>query len=283
MPVRGCYPGVKWLVFVTLVCAAPFAAQAENAALASIFRNLAPGSKQTIDHAAWTALLGRYVHLGEDGLNRVDYAAFKRDGHGALKSYIGELEKLDPRTLDRPGQFAYLANLYNAKTIDVVLEAYPIASIKDISLGGGLLATLAGGPWKAKVVKVGGVEASLDDIEHGVLRPLFKDPRVHYAVNCASIGCPNLGTEAFTATKLDEQLDAAARAYVNHQRGAKVSGDGLIVSSIYKWYQGDFGGSDEGVVRHLRKYAAGDLAVSLETKQTIASHAYDWGLNDITR
>jgi hypothetical protein len=124
--------------------------------------------------------------------------AFKERGHGALKDYISTLVAVDPATLNRSEQFALLANLYNAKTIDIVLENYPVKSIKDISLGGGLFAAFTGGPWKAKVLKMKGVALSLDDIEHGILRPTFRDPRVHYAVNCASVGCPNLGTEAFT-------------------------------------------------------------------------------------
>ena len=88
---------------------------------------------------------------------------------------------------------------------------YPVKSIKDISLGGGLVATVTGGPWKAKVTKLGGVELSLDDIEHGIMRPVFKDPRVHYAVNCASVGCPNLGTEAFTRRKAERAARAGGK------------------------------------------------------------------------
>jgi hypothetical protein len=245
-----------------------------------LFSTAASGSAKTVDHSAWDALLKSYVKPGPDGLNRVDYVAFKDEGHGALKDYISTLVAVDPATLDRREQFALLANLYNAKTIDIVLENYPVKSIKDISLGGGLLTVFTGGPWKSKVLKMKGVALSLDDIEHGILRPTFKDPRVHYAVNCASVGCPNLGTEAFTGAKLEAQLNAAARAYVNSPRGAKVGPDGLVVSSIYSWFDEDFGGNDKGVIEHLRTYAAPDLAQKLEGTKSISDHAYDWSLND---
>ena len=125
-----------------------------------------------------------------------------------------------------------------------------------------------------------GVALSLDDIEHGILRPTFRDPRVHYSVNCASVGCPNLGTEAFTGDKLASQLDAAARAYVNHPRGAKFGQGGLVVSSIYSWFDDDFGGNQKGIIEHLKIYAAPDLAQKLKGTKSISDYAYDWSIND---
>ncbi len=268
------------LVAVAALCD-PLPATADNAELVALFKNSAVGSTQTVDHAAWDALLAKYVRRGADGLNRVDYAAMKSGAHADLQSYIARMENIDPRKLDRPEQIAFLANLYNAETIDIVLDHYPVASIKDISLGGGFLAAFTGGPWKAKVLKIAGVEASLDDIEHAVLRPVFKDPRVHYAVNCASVGCPNLGTEAFTGAKLDQQLNAAARAYINSPRGGAMRDDGLVVSSIYDWYKSDFGGTEQGVLKHLRSFAEPPLAAKLAKAPAIAGYAYDWRLNDI--
>lgn len=234
----------------------------------------------TVDHSVWDKLLKAYVHESADGINRVDYAAFKKTGQAALKSYIASLQGVDLRTLSRPEQFAMLANLYNAKTIDIILDHYPVKSIKDISLGGGLLTAFTGGPWKSPVVKLSGVPLSLDDIEHGMLRPVFKDPRVHYAVNCASLGCPNLQTEAWTAAKLNAALDNAAKSYVNNRRGASVEGNGIEVSSIYHWFKADFGGNDAGVIAHLRKFAEPALAEKLKTAGTISGDRYDWSLND---
>lgn len=253
-------------------------ARAQDAA--DIFRTPATGSTLTVDHSILDRLLKTYVKTGADGLNRVDYAAFKSTGQAELKQYIEQLEAVDPQALDKSEQFAFLANLYNAKTIDIVLDHYPVKSIKDISLGGGLFAAFTGGPWKAKVLKVKGVDLSLDDIEHGVLRPLFKDPRAHYSVNCASVGCPNLQTRAFTGGRLDAQLDAAAKAYVNHPRAASFVQDKLVVSSIYEWFKPDFGGNDQGVLAHLRKYSAPELKANLESVKAISDNRYDWTLND---
>ncbi|MGQ0674417.1 MAG: DUF547 domain-containing protein [Hyphomicrobium sp.] len=238
------------------------------------------GSTATVDHSAWDALLKAYVVAGSDGVNRVAYARFKREAHPRLEAYIQALAAVDVKALDRPEQFAFWANLYNAKTVDIVLDKYPVASIKDISLGGGLFASLSGGPWKAKVVEIGGVELSLDDIEHAILRPIYKDARIHYAVNCASYGCPNLGTEAFSATRLSEQLDAAARAYVNHPRGIAVKNGSATASSIYSWYQVDFGGTAAGVIAHMKRFAGEALKPKLESITGIDDYGYDWSLND---
>jgi hypothetical protein len=272
-------------VAITSLCglALPLWGVAGAAEPVDLFGQFTAGSARTVDHSAWDKLLKTYVKPGADGVNRVDYAAFKRNGHEELKIYIRRLEAVDPQTLDRREQFAFLVKLYNAKTIDVVLDNYPVKSIRDISLGGGLAALVTGGPWKAKILKVKDTDLSLDDVEHGVLRPLFKDPRMHYALNCASIGCPNLQTEAFTGAKLDAQLDVAARAYVNHPRGVTVGSNGVTVSSIYSWFKADFGGNDEGVLKHLRAYAVPGLRAKLETAESISGDAYDWGLNDLQR
>lgn len=250
---------------------------------AALFASSAKGSTETIDHSAWTELLTKYVRPQALGASRFDYKAVDQADRDRLRRYIAGLEQVDPATLDRAGQIALLANLYNAKTIDIVLEHYPVASIKDISLGGGLLAAITGGPWKQKVTKLRGEALSLDDLEHGILRPVFRDPRVHYALNCASLGCPSLPTEAFTGAKLQSQLDTAARAFINDPRGVNASADTLRVSSIYSWFQEDFGGNEAGVLKHLKLFASPSLAERLSHAQRIDGYAYDWNLNDVSR
>ncbi|MFN3868229.1 MAG: DUF547 domain-containing protein [Hyphomicrobiaceae bacterium] len=265
---------------------APVPASAKD--VTATFSAHTAGSAATVDHSAWTRLLTAHVKPATDGVNLVDYKAFKSAGHADLKSYIARLEAIDPSKLDRAEQFAFWANLYNAKTIDIVLDHYPVASIREIELGSGLLGFIkksvgVGGPWKAEVMKVSGQALSLDDIEHKILRPVHKDPRVHYAVNCSSYGCPNLGTEAFTGAKLDAQLDAAARAFVNHPRGMTVKSGSVTASSIYDWFQSDFGGSAAGVLDHVRKYAGPELTKKLAGVSSIAAYQYDWKLNDLRR
>lgn len=250
------------------------------------FRPHKTGSSITIDHGAWDTLLKTYVRPAPDGVNRVDYRAFRSKDHEALQHYVARLEKIDPTNLDRPEQMAFWINLYNAKTIDIILGHYPVRSIREISLETSLLSFLktsvgAGGPWKAEVVTVNGHALSLDNIEHDILRPLYKDPRVHYAVNCASYGCPNLQTAAFTGATMDQRLDQGARAFINHPRGLKAEGGRVMASSIYNWFQSDFGGSAAGVLDHARRYANANLKSALEGKTSIDAFDYDWRLNDI--
>ena len=232
-------------------------------------------SAETVDHSAWSAFLGAYVVEGEDGINRVRYGDVTVADRTALNAYIAALENIEVTALNRPEQFAYWVNLYNAATIRVVLENYPVDSIRDIKPN-----VLAFGPWKMNVVEVMGRKLSLDNIAHDILRVAWDEPRVHYAVNCASVGCPNLAVTAYTGAALEDMLDAAARGYINHPRGARVTDRGLVVSSIYDWYKEDFGGSDAGVIAHLKAYADANLAADLAEMTAIADHAYDWSLND---
>ncbi len=236
------------------------------------------------EEAALDALLARHVTLPSDGVARVAYARWKASAAdmAALDGWIAAAAARRPSAMPRAEAFAFWANLYNALTLKVVLDRYPVRSIRDIrSTGVPFDPRQFNGPWRTRLVTIEGRAMSLDDIEHGTMRPTFRDPRVHYAVNCASIGCPNLPPRAWRAATLERDLDAAARAFVNHPRGVTVLGDGrLRVSSIYHWFKEDFGGNDAGVVAHLRQNAAPPLATRLAAATAIADHAYDWALND---
>jgi hypothetical protein len=234
-----------------------------------------------VSHAAWTALLGEYVKPGRDGVNRVDYRGMKARGEARLKTYIAMLESARPSAMRALDRKAYWINLYNAKTLNIVLSSYPVASIRDISLPGPD-GTPADGPWSAKQLRVEGIELSLDEIEKKILIPEFNDFRIHYALNCLSIGCPNLLPEAFVAARLDRQLDAAARAFVNHPRGITVGPGRVVASSIYEWYAASLGGL-EGVIAHLTLYARPELRRRLESVRKIDAYDYDWTLNDKAR
>lgn len=233
--------------------------------------------------AAFGDLLKKYVSTGRDGINRVDYRRWHADApdRQALAAYIALQEGQRPSQLARPQAFAFWANLYNSLTLKVILDNYPVKSIRDIRSQSSLLDLKALiGPWRTQLVKIEGKSLSLDDIEHGIMRPTFADPRVHYAVNCASIGCPNLQPSPWSAATLDSDLDAAARAFVNHPRAVTVKADGsLKISSIYRWFIEDFGGNDAGILRHLRQFANADLAERLSGTPRISEDAYDWTLN----
>ncbi len=237
-----------------------------------------PASTVWIDHGDWTRFLQTYVKPDPTGLNRVDYRGVTPADRKGLADYIARLAALPVSRYSRPEQRAYWINLYNALTVNQVLAHYPLKSIRDISSG-----LFGGGPWDEALVTIEGEEVSLNDIEHRILRPIWKDPRIHYAVNCASVGCPNLLRSAFTAGTTEAMLEEAAKAYVNSPRGARVDGAGLTVSSIYVWFQDDFGGTDASVITHLRRYADGPLKKTLAGRDTIDDHAYDWSLNETGR
>ena len=229
------------------------------------------GSASTIDHSIWDRLLKVHVKAADDGINRVDYAGLKASGAAELTAYIAQMQGIDISAYNRNEQFAYWVNLYNAATVDQIVQNLPLESIRDLGV-------LGQGPWKDDILSVNGKKLSLDDIEHGILRQIWKDVRIHYAVNCASLGCPNLAAQAWQADRLEEMLEAAATAYVNHPRGFARVGGKLTASSIYDWYESDWGSAAK-VLEHARKYATGATGALLADAAKINSYDYDWALN----
>ena len=233
-----------------------------------------PKGQAGFDHSALDALLGAHVKPDGRGYNRVDYRGVKA-GLPALRAYIASLEAADPVALSKNEAHAYWINLYNAKTLEVVADAFPVTSIKKINLGGSFL--FGSGPWKAKIIKVRGRELSLDDVEHEIVRPLFADPMSHYGLNCASYSCPNLATRAFTGANVDALLRQNAMDYVNHPRGVRVEGGRITASRIYSWYAGDFGGKAR-LKDHWISLADPQKAARIASAP-ISGYEYDWSIN----
>lgn len=262
---------------------ANFASAQNQAVLIPVWNAGDDSNAATIDHSVWQSLLDAFVLEHESGVNRFDYAALKANSgeRERLRDYLAGLQAIDPREYSRAEQKAYWINFYNALTVETVTEEYPVDSIREISeslLGiGGLIPV---GPWGDVRAEVAGIDLTLDDMEHGILRPIYRDPRIHYGVNCASIGCPNLVTTAFSAGNTEELLDGAARAYVNHPRGVDiVDEDFMVISSIYTWFVEDFGGDENGVIEHLLQYAEPELAEQLREFFGFIEYEYDWALN----
>jgi len=222
----------------------------------------------------WADLLARYHVDHEDGVARLTYSAVTPSDRQVLKDYLTDMTAASVDAMTREEQFAYWVNLYNALTVDVILDHYPVETIRDISFS-----FFSFGPWSQKIVTVQGRKVSLDDIEHRILRPIWQDARVHYAVNCASIGCPNLWPEPFDPAQLETQLEAAARAYINHPRGVRVEDGAVIASSIYDWFVADFNGNEAGILAHMRDYATPETLKMLEGYSDIDEYDYDWSLN----
>jgi len=253
------------------------AGAAPRSVLWSFWNRTDETSTVTVDHSVWSDFLGSYlVADSSDGVNRVRYGAVSSKDRKELEDYISSLERVEVRALNSKEQMAYWINLYNALTVQVILDHFPVESIRDIDISPGLFSD---GPWGAELLQIEGKEVSLNDIEHRILRPVFRDNRIHYAVNCASIGCPNLRPHTYTAKDLEKMLEAGAREYVNSPRGARFEGTRLVVSRIYDWFQEDFGDSEEGVIEHLVAYASPDLAAKLKAYRGRLRYEYDWDIN----
>jgi hypothetical protein len=167
-----------------------------------------------------TRLLKAFVKPDASGYNRVDYRGVKSNLGFAAAYMTAALEAVNPVSLSRDEAHAYWINLYNAKTLEMVAEAYPVTSIKKINLGGSFL--FGSGPWKAKLMTVNGTELSLDDVEHEIVRALFNDPMSHYGLNCASYSCPNLATRAYTGANINRLLrDRPGRLCQSSARGQR--------------------------------------------------------------
>jgi len=234
------------------------------------------GAVAAVDHGPWDRFLGRYVVTDAAGVNRLRYASVTEADKKALAAYIKSLAAAPVSRLSRDGQLAFWIDLYNALTVNLVLDHYPVSSVRKIKPG-----FFSIGPWDMKLVSVEGRPLSLNDIEHRILRPLWGDARLHYALNCAAVGCPDLAAGAYTAENTEQRLEAGARAYINNPRGVAFDDKGrLVLSKIYIWFCEDFGGTTEGVLKHLRHYAAPALQARLTGSPRIGKYRYDWSLND---
>lgn len=220
-----------------------------------------------VDHSIYAVLLEKYVKHGH-----VDYRGFKAEEE-ILDQYLKVLEKTDSDNRSPNEQFAFYINAYNAWTIKLILSGYPgVKSIKD-------LGSIFKSPWKKRMCRIDGDVLTLDDIEHNILRPRFKDPRVHFAINCAALSCPPLGSEPYLGSTLDQQLNHATTAFINHPQRNYLEDNTLFISKIFKWFSEDF---DNDVIGFIMKYAKEVLKKELEAKKSKIKMKYldyDWSLN----
>ena len=220
-------------------------------------------AKETItkapSHNAWDLLLQKYV----DRAGNVDYSAF-RNSKAELSAYLEALAKNEPQSdWSKNEKLAYYINLYNAATVKLILDNYPTKSIKDIKK-----------PWGKDIVKVGNNLVSLGYIEHRVLRKM-DEPRIHFAINCASYSCPKLVNKAFTAPAMEQQLEAATKDFVNDTTRNQFSAEEAKLSEIFKWYKGDF--TNNGSLKeYINKYLATPMTANTKIKYL----KYNWNLNE---
>ena len=235
-----------------------------------------------LDSAAYDRLLKTHVRPGTVNgirLNLVDYAAVKADR--VYAQAVADFAEARPELLGTEAErFAFWANAYNLLAIKAVIDQYPVTSIKD---GGTLFQSI----WKKKVGTVAGQAYTLDDIEHGILRREFREPRVHFAIVCASLSCPDIRSEPFQGARLNAQLASAAATFLtNPTKGLEPGPDGKTarVSSIFKWFADDFA-AEGGVAQFIRRSADRATAARLAalTDRGLSYLDYDWSLNDAGR
>ncbi len=229
-----------------------------------------------INHASWQVFLdSAVVRDQEQQINLVRYRSLTEQQRQLLVNYLAYVQGIDPRSYNRAEQMAYWINLYNALTVQLVLDHPGKNSIRDMGKG-----WFSVGPWKDRLAVVAGQPLTLDDIEHRILRPLWQDRRIHYALNCASIGCPELVATAYIGTNLDAMLSAAELTYIRHPHGAVFNADGeLRLSSLFDWYLQDFAQDEQGLIEYLADHAVDDMAAQLRAYQGRPEYHYDWTLN----
>lgn len=228
---------------------------------------LLPGSLlEAFDHSGLDSVLKRYV----DGSGMVDYAGLKANRSG-LDTYLKSTAAVTKSTFDSWGaaeRLAFLINVYNAETLQYIVDNHPVASIKKL---GGIIST----PWDKENVALLGDEVSLNHLEHKVIRPNYAEPRIHFALVCAAMGCPPLRNEAFTAARLESQLENQAEVFLNQTAKNRLDGYTLYLSPIFKWYGDDFEKGDQSVSDYVDPFIDGATS-----GKSIEWTEYDWSLNE---
>lgn len=222
-------------------------------------------TSQPIGHVIWDGLLKK--HVTEAG--KVDYQGFIRDSI-SFNRYLDLLQAHHPNKLNwsRDEQLAYWLNAYNAFTVKLIIDHYPVKSIKDIKNGIPFVNTV----WDIKFIQIEGANYDLNNIEHGIIRPRFKEPRIHFAANCASISCPRLRNEAYTAKQLDEQLTDQVRYFLNSTPKNELDEYKPKLSKLFSWYRSDFG----DVIKFINTYA--DVKINKDADLEYLD--YNWSLNE---
>lgn len=228
-----------------------------------------PGT-QAPSHQLLDELLKK--HVSKDGV--VNYKGLIRE-KTKLEKYLDLISENAPdrQTWSKNEQLAYWINAYNAFTLKLIVDNYPVESIQDLHPT--IKIPLINTVWHIKFFQIGGKVSNLDEIEHKILRKEFEEPRIHFAINCASFSCPPLLNEAFVASKIDQQLDKVAEGFVNDPKRNKISADKLEISQIFSWFKGDFT-KKSSLIDFLNQYAV----IKINPNAKISHMKYDWTLNE---
>ena len=261
--------------FVLICCLAMAPAYATPSSKLNVFwADSEPNSGLHLDHSAWQKTLDEYLVVNHpSGINRFDYARVSKPHKLRLAVYIAYIAQFDPRQLSRDEQKAMWLNLYNVLVVAAVLNQQSIPEIDSIRRVGG-----EDGPWRGSMLKMVTQDISLDVIEHNILRPIWNDPRIHFALHRATLGSANLQPQVFTHKNIEQQLDQATREFVNSVRGVSFVENRLLLSTLFNWYSADFGGGIANVKKFLAKYATPELAIKIARSRRVR-YRYQWSLN----
>lgn len=254
---------------VVLMAISMNASAAPKAVMIEFWNDVEPSSGLKMNHTRWDGLLKKYVNdTHESGVNRFDYDRVTETDKKILSDYLAYLQQMDPRQLNRPRQKAFWLNLYNATIVWVILESEPKESIKSI-----------GRLWRNNRLVIARQKMSLDDIQHGVLRPLYKDPRIHFGLSAGTVGSGDILPEAYNMDNVEELLERnTKRFFTKTNKGVSVEDGVMVVSTIMKWYKKDFGSNDLMMKAFIKKYVNPEMERLIDqTRKT--SYQYDWTLN----
>jgi hypothetical protein len=239
----------------------------------------APALAAAPDYSAWGQLLARYY----DPARGMSYKALKARDAGTLDGILRQMASVDVASLPRPDQLAYWINLYNMSVVDLIADNYPVESIKDLSTDPIIRLNV----FKKPIVQVKGGKLSLNDIENDKIREGFRDPRIHFAINCAAASCPPIRTEPYVGARIDQQLDDQARRFLNGRHGVRVAKDGdgvtLHATKILDWFGKDFESWGGGKAAFVRRYLTADKQKMIDAAKGDVDFDYDdysWKLND---
>ncbi|MBG57274.1 MAG: DUF547 domain-containing protein [Porticoccus sp.] len=264
------------IVLITGLFSASPAVTAESAQSRMFWAKSNESNRDTLNHRQWDELLRTHVVNTGQGVNRFRYGSVDKNEQKSLSDYIGYLAKIDPRDYSRDEQKAYWLNLYNALTVKLISENYPIKSIRDIGKkmdGHSLL--------NKPLIHVADNPISLNDIENRILRPIWKDHTIHFGLNCANMTCPGLLPQAFTGKNVTALLKQSGRDFINDQNGVTLKNGKLIAAGIFSQYRSDFAKDDKMMLKVFAHYADDRLALYLLGFQGKIDYFHDYSLNGL--
>ena len=267
----------RLVTFILFLCFASMASAAPKAELIEFWDDREPTSIMQINHDAWQEILTTYVNdQHPSGINRFDYLSVTSADARKLKEYLASLQSMEPRQLNDQEAKAYWINMFNAVLIDRIIDTYQSGSRRGIRRleRGGLRST----GWGRPVVEVAMQEISLNDIEHGIIRPIWNDPRIHFAISASTLSGANIQKTAFNGENNEELLDKAQAEFFAHPKSVSVRGNRVVLNSVFDWYLTDFAENKRSLLDYIRENVGEETRQAIQGLSRI-SYEYNWDLN----